>query len=213
MLKAFERVRNHLSPMGIKLRCKLNPKATTRDVDNAHSRLGLALPQSYVEFVTQVANGFELSWRLKEGPFASFEMASLDASTDGMLGMREWRFYDDAAAAAYGFPYVDDSALAMKTNKLMHNWLPIHAEGNGDNFSINLNAGACGKLIFDQHDWLDGGTGNNGFVMSSDLPSFLESWANVCFSQPKGLWWKSVIGSDGVTWNSNEFDNRFRINP
>ena len=186
MLTTCDRVRKHLSTMGIKLRCKLNEKATMRDVDDANSRLGLALPESYVEFITQVANGFELSWRSKEGPFASFEMASLDASTDGMLGMRDGRFYDDAAAAAYGFPYVDDSALAFETNKRMHNWLPIHAEGNGDNFSIDLNSGECGKLIFDQHDWLDGGTGNNGFVMSSDLPSFLASWASVCFSQPKG---------------------------
>lgn len=211
MLTAIEQVRSHLRTMGIKIHCKLNPKATMRDVDNANSRIGLALPESYVEFITQVANGFELSWRSKEkkGPFASFEMTSLDASIDGMLGMREWRFYDDTAAAAYGFPYVDDSALAIETNKRMHNWLPIHPEGNGDNFSIDLESG--GKLILDQHDWLDGGTGDNGFLMASDLPSFLESWANVCFSYPQGLWWKSVIGSDGVTWTSDEFDNRFRI--
>jgi len=199
--------------MNIELRCQLNPKSTTRDVDAAQKRLGFALPESYIEFITRLANGLELSWHADESPFASFEMATLQSSIDGALGMRDWRFYDDAAARKYGFPYVDDSELAMVTNRLMHNWIPIHAEGNGDHFSINLNPDGFGAVIFDQHDWLDGGTGHNGYIMAADLPAFIESWSAVCFSRPRSLWWKSVLYENGVNWGSNEFDDRFRVKP
>lgn len=207
----LDSVAKHLATMGIKLRYKLNPTVATRDIEEAQAKLGLELPDSYTAFITRFANGFDLSWRAKRGPSASFEMSSLQSSCEGLLGMRDWRVYDEAGAREYGFPFVDDSELALHTNRRMRNWLPVHAVGNGDFFSIDLNPGGCGKLIFDQHDWLDGGTGNNGCVMSEDLPSFLESWAGVCFSQPRSLWWMSVIGSSGVTWGSDEFDDRFRV--
>ena len=207
----FDRVAAYLATMGIKLQYQLNPKATTRDIDEAQTKLSLTLPKSYIDFTTQFANGFELSWRAKRGPSASFAMSTLRSSSEELLGMRESRFYNDAAARAYGFPFVDDSELALHTNRRMHNWLPIHAVGNGDSFSIDLNPHGSGNLIFDQHDWLDGGTGNNGYLMSDDFPSFLRSWGEVCFSRPRSLWWKSVIGTSGVAWDSDEFDDRFRI--
>ncbi len=209
---SIDRVAAHLATVGINLQCELNSKATARHVDAAQKRLGISLPVSYVEFITQFSNGIKLSWDADAGPFASFEMATLESSIDGALGMREWRFYDDEAARKYGFPYVDDSELAFETNRLMRNWIPIHAEGNGDYFSINLNPDGVGNVIFDQHDWLDGGTGYNGHLMAPDLPTFIESWAAVCFCHPRSLWWKSVIGEDGVNWNSDEFDSRFRVN-
>ncbi len=212
MQAILDRVATHLAGYGVNLYCTLKPKASVEDVDAAHDRLGLALPDSYIEFITQFANGFELSWYSDNGGFAWFEMATMESSIDGVLGMRNWRFYDDVAACEYGFPYVDDSELALVTNRLMHNWLPIHAEENGDYFSINLNTAGMGCVIFDQHDWLDGGTGHNGFPMASDLPSFFKSWGMVCFSHPQSLRWKSVVGEDGVNWDSNEFDDRFRLN-
>ena len=125
----------------------------------------------------------------------------------------EWRFYDESAAESYGFPYVDDPNAALLTNRLMHNWIPFYTEGNGDNFSISLNADGLGNVIFDQHDWLDGGTGHNGFLIAVDCHNFFDSWAQVCFSQPCGLWWKSVIGENGVDWRSDEFEDRFRLKP
>lgn len=212
MRETFTRVRNHLSALGIEFYCDLNPVATMRDIDEANGQLGRTLPDSYVEVVTEFANGFQLSWRIKDGPFAAFEMETLESSTEGMLGMPNWRLYDDAAAQEYGFPHTEDSELAMRTNQRMHHWFPFHQVGNGDYFSIDMNEDRFGSVILDQHDWLDGGTGDNGFIMASDLPSFLKAWGNVCFAQPKTLWWKSVIGSDGIAWDSDQFDDRFHIN-
>ena len=211
MQNTLDRVAVYLENLNVKLLCELSPKATQDDLNTAQEQAGLALPESYITFLTQFANGLELSW-VCEGAFSTTaDVAPVESSIGGMLGMRDWRLYDDDAAREYGFPYVDDPEQALETNRLMHNWIPFHAVGNGSNFSINLNNDGFGHVIFDQHDWLDGGTGYNGFMMSSDLPSFFESWASVCFSQPQSLDWKSVIDDDGVKWDSSEFDDRLRL--
>ena len=214
--KAIDKVSSHLDAIGIKLECAINPSVPPREVEAAQKRLGLSFPEAYIQFVTNFSNGLQLSWDAGDdegASFARFEMATLESSIDGILGMRDWRFYDEAAAENYGFPYVDDSEAALLTNRQMHNWIPFHAEGNGDNFSINLNGDGFGNVIFDQHDWLDGGTGHNGFLIAVDFYNFFDSWAQVCFSQPSGLRWKSVIGENGVDWSSDEFEDRFRLKP
>ncbi|QDS89511.1 SMI1 / KNR4 family protein [Rosistilla ulvae] len=213
MQNILDRVAKHLADAGIVLSVELNPPATTGDIDAAQSRIGFALPPAYVEFVTQFANGLTLYWTSDDDPFGSFELEPVANSVGGALEMRDWRFYDDDAARKYGFPYTDDSDLALVTNRLMHNWIPLHAEGNGDNFSLNLNPEGFGNVLFDHHSWLDGGTGANGFLMANDFTSFFESWSTVCFAQPKSLWWKSVLTDGGVDWASDQFDDRFRLKP
>jgi hypothetical protein len=127
--------------------------------------------------------------------------------------MRDWRLYSDDAALEYGFPHVKDSQLALRTNQMMHKWLPFHRVGNGDFLSVNVNSDGFGNVIFDAHDWLDGGTGDNGFLMAPDLMTFFEQWGNVCFCPPKTLWWKSVLTNDGIDWESEHFDREFRLTP
>ena len=213
MQKTLDRVAEHLAGAGISLNVELNRPATDGDIDSAELRIGFTLPPDYVEFVTQFANGLSLSWSTDDGPFASFELEPVANSVGGALEMRDWRFYDDAAAREYGFPYTDDPELALVTNGLMHNWIPLHTEGNGDNFSLNLNPEGFGHVVFDHHSWLDGGTGANGFLMANNFTSFFESWAIVCFAQPRSLCWKSVLTDGGVDWASSEFDDRFRLTP
>ncbi|MBX3416052.1 MAG: SMI1/KNR4 family protein [Pirellulaceae bacterium] len=209
--KTLDRVANHLAIRNVTLACTLKSRASSDDVREAENRLGLALPESYVDFVMSFADGFVVSWFIEDGPFGFAEMTTMSSSIDGILGMREWRIFDDDSARKYGFPYVDDSELALVTNKLMRNWIPFHAEANGDYFSIDLNSNGSGRVIFDKHDWLDGGTGHNGFLMADNLFSFFNSWGNICFSQPKTLWWPSVIVEDRVDWLSDEFDDEFRL--
>ena len=211
MQAVIDRVSKHLANCGVRLDCALNPTASSADIDAAQERIGFELPNSFVDFVTQFANGLTLSW-IADGASAAFEMETVEDSVGSAIEMRDWRLYDEEAARAYGFPYVDDSELAIVTNRLMHNWIPFHAEGNGDYFSLNLNQDGYGNVIFDHHsDWLDGGTGTNGYLMSPDFASFFESWSEVCFSQPKSLWWKSVLSDQGVNWASDQFVDRFRL--
>ena len=207
----LDQATKHLAQLGIQLKHKLNPTLSARDLDAAQKQLGLELPDSYIQFVTQFANGFELVWEAKGEEVNWVEMFTLDYSIEGTLSMRDWRFYSEEKAREYGFPYVDDSELALETNRRMHNWLPLFREGNGDLISIDLNQDGFGRAIFDQNNWLDGGTGHNGFPMAADLPSFIQAWGQVCFAYPKDLWWKSVLGDDGVNWDSDQFDDRYRL--
>ncbi len=211
MQVVIDRVSKHLASLGIRLKCALNPTADPAEIDAAQERIGQPLPSSYIQFVTQFANGLSLSWSTDAEPFASFDMEDVDSAVSGALSMRDWRFYNEESARKYGFPYVDDSELALVTNRLMRNWIPLHAVGNGDNFSLNLNEDGFGNVIFDDHSWLDGGSGDNGFLMAADFPTFFESWGAVCFCQPKSLWWKSVLTDNGVNWDSDQFDDRFRL--
>ena len=213
MQELLDRVSAHLSSLGISLDAELNPTATTSDIETAQKRIGFSLPADYIDFVTRFADGLSISWSTDDGPFAAFELESVGNSVDGALEMRDWRFYDADAAREYGFPYTDDPELALETNRLMHNWIPLHAEGSGDIFSLNLNPDGFGNVVFDHHSWLDGGTGANGILMGKTFTAFFESWATVCFAQPKSLWWKSVLSDTGVNWASSEFDDRIRLTP
>jgi cell wall assembly regulator SMI1 len=212
MQVVIDRVSKYLAKFGVRLGYSLNPTADQAAIEAAQERMGLPLPSSYIEFVTQFANGLSLSWSTDDGVCAAFNMEDVETSVNGALSMRDWRFYSEEAARKYGFPYVDDSNLALVTNRLMHNWIPLHAEGNGDNLSLNLNRDGFGNVVFDDHSWLDGGTGANGDLMATDLPTFFQQWGEVCFCQPKSLWWKSVLTDAGVNWESEQFDDRFRLN-
>ena len=104
--KTIDKVSSHLEAIGAKLECALNPSVTSREVDAAQKKLGLPLPDTYVQFITNFSNGLQLSWDAGDdggARFARFEMATLESSIDGVLGMRDWRFYDEAAAESYGF--------------------------------------------------------------------------------------------------------------
>ena len=212
MHEILDRVANHLAGIDIDLKFQLNSKATSNDIVSAENKLRVVLPDSYIQFVTRFANGMQLSWGADDGSSTTIEIASLESSTNGLLSMRDWRFYDDQDARNYGFPHVDDPERALVINRLMHNWIPFYAAGNGDNFSINLNRNGFGNVVFDRHDWLDGGPGHNGIQISSDLPTFFESWSNICFAQPAKSCWASVIDESGVDWKSSVFDDRFRLN-
>lgn len=211
MQKLFQQVASHLSGSGITPEMSFQPPADSDDISYAERQLDLSLPPTYVEFVTTVADGLSVHWHAGDRTLACFEMEPLHSSVEGLLGFRDWRLFSEDKAKEYGFPHVADPEIAMTTNRLMHYWLPFQQEGNGDYLSVNLNRAGEGQVIFDQHDWLDGGTGENGFFMADTISEFIESWASVCFSLPRSLWWKSVLTEKGVDWDSDEFDPRFRI--
>ncbi len=211
MQNRIDRIVSHLGAFGVDVELDIHPAASAEDIADAERRLELSLPRAYVEFLSSFANGFSVEWRSDTGALSWFDMSPVRESVDQLLEMREWRFYSEDEAKEYGFPHVDDSQLAMTTNLVMHNWLPFHAEPNGDFFAIDLNSDRFGQIVFDRHDWLDGGTGQNGFPMEQTFPVFLESWASVCFSQPRSLFWKTVLSDCGVDWTSEQFDSRFRV--
>ena len=55
-------VSSHLEAIGVKLECALNLSVTPREVDAAQKKIGLPLPDTYVQFITNFSNGLQLSW-------------------------------------------------------------------------------------------------------------------------------------------------------
>ena len=114
--------------------------------------------------------------------------------------------------ARYAYPHVKDPALARRTAERMRHWLGFHTEGNGDRFCVDTSLDPA-PVVFDQHDWYDGGTGENGRRLADSLLQFFKDWAQVCFQSPRSLWWPSVFKKDGagIDWSSAEFREPFRL--
>jgi hypothetical protein len=93
----------------------------------------------------------------------------------------------------------------------MWSWLPFHQEGNGDQFCIDL-GDPSRPVVFDQHDWLDGGTGDNGHILASNFREFISDWGRVCFQAPESLYWPSCfLPEGGVDWAGPQFRDPFRV--
>jgi hypothetical protein len=124
---------------------------------------------------------------------------------------RQYALYAPEKAEQYGFPYTENPELAKRTAARMWDWLPVIAEGNGDLICVDLGVPSH-PVIFHQHDWMDGGTGDNGHLLADNWGEFLAKWATVCFQFPKSLWWPSAFKpGGGIAWEGEQFRDPFRI--
>jgi hypothetical protein len=145
----------------------------------------------------------------RNAPFANHEICKLDAcapkSIDDVSWLTEWR--DD-----YEFAHVEDSALAKRTALKMRKWLPLWGIGNGDCLCLDASADPS-PVLFNKHDWYDGGSGGNGHKIAESLIDFYSDWARVCFQFPSRLWWAGVFNKngEGIDWASDEFREPFRL--
>src|SRR5262245_51482257 len=109
-------------------------------------------------------------WSTEEesGPFAMIEFPKLSQVVIKSLEQVNWRIeWSDT----YEFQYTDDPKRAKKTALCMRKWLPFHDDGNGDRFCLDT-ATRGAPVIFDRHDWMDGGTGDNGHRLGESLLGF-----------------------------------------
>lgn len=209
----FLRVADHVRGRGVDVELMPGPPLSNATVDKARRVLTIPLPESLVEFYREMGDGMLFHWDAGgvEGddrePFAVVEVAPLLDVVRAHEGQKEyateWR--DD-----YDYRFTDDPRKARATALRVRRWLGFHHEGNGDRFCLDT-AASPGPVVFDRHDWYDGGTGDNGAPMGDTLRGFMEGWSRVCFQCPSSLYWPSVLGPAGVDWQCDEFDPRFRL--
>jgi hypothetical protein len=210
-LELFERVADHVHRQGVKVRFKRGKSLAASAIDRAKAKALIPIPASMAEFYAEVGNGLEFAWTPKgdDAPFANHEFPKLAdcvfESIDKVNWKTEWK--DD-----YDFRYTKKPALAKQTALKMRKWVRFHDEGNGDGFCLDT-AWDPAPVVFDQHDWYDGGTGENGHRLADSLLHFYTDWAQVCFQFPRSLWWPTVLKKDGsgVDWSSAEFREPFRL--
>jgi hypothetical protein len=209
-LELFERVAKHVKAQGCDVSFKRGSRVPTAAIDKARKKSAVPLPDSLLAFYQEVGNGLAFAWQSDDddGPFASIAFPKLSEVVVESLDDLKWRVeWSDS----YGYQATGNPKLAKQTALRMRKWLAFHEDGEGNRFC--LNTGAAGNpVVFDQHDWMDGGSGKNGHVLGKSLIAFYRSWSKVCFQFPSSLWWPSVFRSrGGVDWASEEFREPYRL--
>lgn len=211
----FGTVRRHLEPHGVICEVEAGKKVTQKAFAKAETKMKVLLPVELREFYFAVGDGLSFRWQadpedLKE-PFANLEVPSLTHLASMYVGWRQMALYSPEEAEKYGFPYTEDPELAKRTAAKMWHWLPVIEEGNGDLICQDLSDPAC-PVIFHEHDWLDGGSGDSGHFLGASWLAFLTAWGSVCFQFPRSLWWPSTFRTGGgVDWHGEQFCETFRI--
>ena len=211
-LELFETAANHVRGQGANVRLSRGKPLSASLIQTAQLQAPIPIPSSMADFYEEVGDGFSFSWSAEGSrmPFADVEFPKLSEITRSLLGNLyaariEWmRDYD--------FRYTVDPVLAKQTAVRMQKWLPFHEEGNGDEFCLDLSRDPA-PVVFNQHDWFDGGTGENGHLLGTSLLEFYTEWMQVCFQYPSELYWPSVFDKfgGGVRWDSEQFRTPFLI--
>lgn len=210
-LELFELVADHVRRQGVKVRFQRGKPLSAVAIDRARSQAFIPIPTAMAEFYAEIGDGLEFGWSSKRGStaFANHEISKLADCAPGSLEdvnwLTEWN-------GDYGFHFTDDPVLAKNTAIRMRKWLRFANEGNGDAFCLDT-ATEPSPVLFDKHDWYDGGSGDNGHKVADSLLQFYSEWAQVCFQVPRGLYWPSVFcaGGNGIDWSSSEFQEPFRL--
>jgi len=210
-LELFERVADHVRHQGVGVTFKRGKPLSAAAIDRARAKALIPIPKSMADFYAEVGDGMLFAWSAKgdRAPFANHEFPKLADRVIESLDRLSWKieWQDD-----YDFRFTENPALAKQTALRMRKWMPFHDEGNGDGFCLDT-AQDPAPVVFDTHDWMDGGTGENGHRLADSLLQFYTDWAQVCFQFPCRLWWPTVLSKSGVgvDWSSAEFRDPFRL--
>ncbi len=211
----LDAVRLHVEEQGVSCAIASGKVASEKAIGAIEAKLKVRLPAELREFYRTVSDGYAMFWQADEDdckqPFGGLSVPKLSSLAEMYSGWRGMALYSPEAAEKYGFPYTTDPALAKRTAARQWQWLPVIEEGNGDLICLDLSASAA-PVVFHKHDWLDGGTGDDGHPLAPSWRAFLAGWGSVCFQFPEGLYWPSCFQpGGGVEWDSEQFRSPFRL--
>jgi cell wall assembly regulator SMI1 len=209
----LETVLGHLNGLEVTGTAATGEPVTHEALAAVEAEMKVRLPTELREFYLTVGDGFTLYWETDpDDPkklWGSLRVPELAALAGMYSGWRGLVLYTPERAEEYGFPYTKDPTLAKRTAARMWHWLPVIEEPNGDAICLDLGAPGC-PVVFDKHDWMDGGSGDNGHLLAPNWRAFLVSWGSVCFQDPIHWSWYLRPGG-GVDWSGEAFRNPFRV--
>ncbi len=211
----LDAVRRHVVAQGVACAITSGTPASEKAVAAAEAKLNVRLPAEMREFYRTVADWYAMFWEADANdstqPFGGLQVPTLSSLVKMYTGWRGMALYTPEKAERYGFPYTEDPTLAKRTAARQWHWLPVIEQGNGDLICLDLSVPG-GPVIFHKHDWLDGGTGDDGHLLAPSWRAFLVGWGSVCFQFPEGLYWPSCFRQGGgVAWDSEMFRGPFRV--
>jgi cell wall assembly regulator SMI1 len=194
------RLRTFLEKSGIDVTLAGGPPATPAAIGKVESRIGLSFPPALRELYGAM-DGYACFWEnAKDGRSGGVQILPLAKWPARFRDWKESVLWMDT----YAFPNVSDRKRAKTTYARMKSWLPFITHANGDAFCL-----AGDTVVHHQHDWYDGGTGDNGRVVAPTLEAFLTVWAGVCFTTPKSGQWPFT--TKGVSWTAKHFDRAYML--
>lgn len=214
-ISLLEAVCGRLDELGMDGSAPCGEFVTDEELSACEAQMGVRLPAELREFYQTIGDGLVLFWQSDpddpQKPWGGLEVPSLASLVEMFRGWRGLVLYTPERAEEYGFPYTKDPTLAKRTAARMWHWLPVIAESNGDAICLDLGTTGC-PVVFDRHDWMDGGSGENGHLLAPNWRAFLVDWGRVCFQQPDGLYWpRCILPGGGVAWDGEHFRNPFRV--
>lgn len=210
-LELFEQVADRVRSQGVKVVFERGKPLAASAIQRACAKSVIPIPASLAEFYAEVGDGLRFAWKSKKhgNAFANYEVPGLEGCVVESFESVTWRTeWDDT----YAFRGTADPVLAKQTALKMRKWMRFYDQGNGDMFCLDTAVDPA-PVVFDKHDWFDGGTGENGHRLADSLLQFFTCWAQVCFQFPRTCWWPTVLRKDGpyVDWRSDEFREPFRL--
>jgi cell wall assembly regulator SMI1 len=210
-----ETVRRYLKGQGIDCAVTAGKPVNGKALAKTESEMQVRLPADLREFYRSIGDGLSIFWEAEPNdahrPFGGLYVPTLASHAALYRGWREMALYSPEQAEKYGFPYTKDPALAKRTAARMWHWLPVIEEGNGDMICQDL-SDRGGPVIFHKHDWLDGGSGDDGHLLAPNWGAFLAGWGSVCFQFPEGHYWPSCFRpGGGVDWGGEHFRSPYRV--
>lgn len=211
----LETVLRHLEGLGVAYTAVAGEPVTDEELASAEVEMKVRLPTELREFYQVIGDGFLLHWQSDpddpKKPWGFLQVPELSSLASMYAGWRGQVLYSPERAEEYGFPYTKDPALAKRTAARMWHWVPLIEEGNGDSICLDFGIPGC-PVIFDRHDWMDGGPGDNGHPLAPNWQAFLMGWGSVCFQQPEDLYWPGCFRpGGGVAWDGEHFRSPFRV--
>jgi cell wall assembly regulator SMI1 len=211
----LETVYGHLDGLGAAGGANPGEAVTDEALAAAEAEMKVRLPAELREFYQTVGDGFSLYWETAPGDpekiWGGLHVPGLASLVEMYAGWRGLVLYTPERAEEYGFPGTKDPTLAKRTAARMWQWLPVIQEGNGDGICLDLGTPGC-PVVFDKHDWMDGGTGENGHPLAPNWRAFLVGWGSVCFQPPRRMYWPLCFRpGGGVAWEGDEFHGPFRV--
>lgn len=192
LLDQLTRATQHLDSLGIASEGYLYEPAPVESIEAFEREFSLTLPRDFVSLYNLQSDGFTFSWEADDASGYAY----LPALNELRLQRQSW-CTDQLDCAGFKNITLDDTE-----HPELFPWLPLVDEGNGDLLCLDTDTG---KITLWNHAVFE------LITLGSSLHTFLENWSRFCFQTPKGLYWPRVANDDGVDWENDEFDDRFRL--
>ncbi|MBX7219642.1 MAG: SMI1/KNR4 family protein [Blastocatellia bacterium] len=149
------------------------PVLCFEELNTVERNLGFSIPAPLREFFLEYSQEIDISWQFpSESPvsFPNWGYCQLGLSQTLYL----YGVYQNWLATCF-------NDLDNEYDLVWQNKFPIQEVGNGDLIALELNETDFGSILYLSHD----DSYRNGWMMGTDLVSFLEIWGKLGFPGPE----------------------------